>query len=118
MKLKGLSDKAFKRIALSIKPNHLISLWYENDDGDKWIPPDSYNGYKPPPDGFKYQWSRFPNMLREDCLEIDESGSHQVMSGEMSFQEDLVIAIVKSGDYDLSNEEWEECNTECQFCEE
>jgi len=46
------------------------TLWYENDDGVRWIPPSGYNGDEPPPKGFIYQWSQFPTYLEESCLRL------------------------------------------------
>ncbi len=197
MKLQGITNQGIQRIALTIKPKSLRTLWFENEAGDIYEPPmdEAFEGV---PEGFKYQWSRFPTMLRENCLvtidqkDVDECdhldkyiktdhglidglegreceycgghqqkdegepwphkweayGSRDLMSGEMSFPEDLVIAIVKSGDYDLGDaiiisatccercmnsladqygldwgypeygEEWEEYGTNCEFCEE
>lgn len=45
------------------------TLWYENEDGDKYVP-DLRNPYDPVPEGFKYQHSRFPRMLVENVLRL------------------------------------------------
>jgi hypothetical protein len=51
--------------------NEMIpSLWYENKDGEKWIPPADYAGRTPPPDGFIYQHSQFPCVLHHNILRL------------------------------------------------
>ena len=56
------------KIELSMIP----TLWYENKDGERWIP--DYNADGPPdtnlPPGFIYQHSQFPTNLRESILYI------------------------------------------------
>jgi len=51
-------------------PKEFCNLWYENEAGEKWEPDYSKNGFDEPPEGFKYQISRFPSQLREGMLKI------------------------------------------------
>ena len=48
----------------------LPTLWYEDENGRRWIPPDDYNGNPGPPTGFIYQHSRFPRTLSDTLLRI------------------------------------------------
>jgi hypothetical protein len=69
------------------------TLWYENDAGDRWIPPDDMN--VGPPVGFNYQHSRFPFSLRHLVLVCDDKGSRQLAAGEQGANADLVIALCR-----------------------
>jgi len=46
---------------MEIKPEHLATLWYENEEGEKAMPPwytgGTYGGYYQPPPGYHYQHS-------------------------------------------------------------
>lgn len=68
-------------------------LWYENEQGDRWYPPDNYNGVPPPPDGFRYQWFRNPCELHESVCPA--AGGPRIMSGTASWDPDLVMAMVR-----------------------
>jgi len=58
----------FKTKYITIDPKKLRTLWYENEGGKKWdSPPDIF---KEPPDGFIYQHSTFPNVIRHNVLRI------------------------------------------------
>jgi hypothetical protein len=46
------------------------TLWYENRNGDVWVPDFEKNGFEEPPEGFIYQHSMFPSTLREGMLKI------------------------------------------------
>ena len=54
------------------------TLWYENEDGVRWIPDFTRNEPPVPPKDFVYQWSQFPAQVEETCLqsvlrsEVDE----------------------------------------------
>lgn len=190
--------EAFKRKAINIDKKDISEvLWYENDDGDKFIPDLSVNGHPgDPPKGYDIFVSRFPCHLRTTYLmmidpeevkncnhpeefihstngwidgvegrECRQCGGHQIrnidedwpeewdteghkseFSGESGWPQDLVLAIVESGDFNLEeaivigaescercmnaladkygldwgypegSEEWEECGTSCDFC--
>ena len=56
------------RVKLAARPK-LPTLWYENEAGDRWevSPTDPY---VEPPEGFIYQHSRFPHVLRETVLRM------------------------------------------------
>ena len=48
----------------------LPTLWYENQDGQRWVPNwDTGDGLDPPP-GYHYQWSRDPLTLSDSCLKL------------------------------------------------
>lgn len=181
---------------MKIDVNQLRFLWYENAQGEKWVP-DLTQGEPPtPPQGFIYQLSRFPGIIRERMLrtvqreevaacehpedfvvltfgwiegmtgrecrkchgtqlkkkedpwpdEWDACGSRVMAESETTWSEDLVMAMVKSGDYGLKqailiaatacercmnvllyqyglgdgypegSEEWQKARTTCQFC--
>lgn len=144
-------------IAKRVLLRHMIAsrtpvptLWFENADGDRWVP-DMENWDEAPP-GYVYQWSRFPKVLREVCYktiqqdEVDACphppeavqadlgiietmegrkcrqcggyqskqkgapwpekweahGSQEVMSGESSWPEDLVLAMVRPSAEELA----------------
>jgi hypothetical protein len=53
-----------------ITKQHLQSLWYENDEGEKWYQDPDDQEMPTPPDGFYYQFSRFSHILRESSLYI------------------------------------------------
>lgn len=46
-------------------------LWYENDAGERWLPPDGPLFTEAPP-GFRYQHSRFPRTLIENVLRVND----------------------------------------------
>ena len=46
----------------------LTSLWYENNDGERWHPP--RDGERSPPEGFIYQHSRFASQLTHSILRM------------------------------------------------
>ena len=51
----------------------LPRLWYANEDGERWIPPEDYSGAHPPPPGFVYQHSRFPTTLTDGVLRLTQA---------------------------------------------
>lgn len=55
---------------MNINSESLNTLWYENKEGEEWLPPDSYCGDPPPPEGFVYQVSEFPCQLRRTHLKL------------------------------------------------
>jgi hypothetical protein len=55
---------------LAIRFNQLPTIWYENEDGkNEWIPDLKENEFNPP-EGFRYQHSKFPSVLRETVLKL------------------------------------------------
>jgi hypothetical protein len=70
MKRKRIGRAMFAKIGERVLERSLPTLWYENANGDKWVPDLTQNGPPEAPKGYKYQWSRFPTMLRENCLGI------------------------------------------------
>jgi hypothetical protein len=52
--------------------NDLPTLWYENNKGDKWYPnlKNDYADQENIPEGYDYQHSQFPTMLRHNILKI------------------------------------------------
>jgi len=143
--------KAIKLLSYKIKPEHLRTLWYEDKDGNV-IEDFDLETATDHPDGAYAQVSRFPTSLRENYIMLDDSrellDSGGLFAGESTWPEDLVLAIVESGDYSLSeailiganacgrclnalahdygldwgyaegSEEWKNTNTKCEFCEE
>ncbi len=57
------------RVAINLNaPLH--TLWYENENGDKWVPDLKKDFGDPAPEGFIYQHSRFPRSLVENVLRL------------------------------------------------
>jgi hypothetical protein len=186
-----------KKRAYNIEKDKLRTLWYENEDGDIFVP-DFDEGPDEIPEGFHYQVSQFPNDLvmtmlyivpqdrvdacphsedqifptdgwidgveGRECKECggsqvkdtdeewpgewDGGGCQEILRGNSGWPEDLVLAIANSGDFTLSeavlisanscerclnalyfdyglddgyeegSEEWQNCNTECEFCKD
>lgn len=182
---------------MKIDVNQLLVLWYQNAEGEKWVPDLTLGECPTPPPGFIYQMSRFPGMVRERMLrgvqreevetcehpeglvvptfgwiegmvgreckkchgtqlkkkeeswpeEWDASGCRVMAESETTWSEELVMAMVTSGDYGLKqailiavtacercmnvlahqygledgypegSEQWEKSRTICQFCE-
>lgn len=50
----------------------LPNLWYENENGERWAPPQGYNGDPAPPPGFVYQHSRFASQIRHGILRLTQ----------------------------------------------
>ncbi len=65
-----------------IKIPVLPRLWYQNEAGERWIPPDRYDGSEPPPEGYIYQHSRFPRTLQESVLRITQADEVAACSHE------------------------------------
>ncbi len=84
--------------------SQLPTLWYENEDGDRWIPPKNFptGECNAPPEGFIYQHSMFPSDLKHLILGPKEGGgSTEYASGSSTYSEDLVTAMVKQNAYPL-----------------
>jgi hypothetical protein len=88
-------------VAMKIDKSKIVYLWYENEQGDKWVPPKGYCGSPKPPAGFIYQRSQFPFSVHEVMLRCYEDKSVEVCSGNSSWPENLVLAMTNSGDYGL-----------------
>ena len=85
--------KVALRVKLAARPV-LPTLWYENEAGERWLMPvDNLDAR--PPEGFIYQWSRFPSVLRETCLRVEDGQSREIATGESSWPTDLVLAMVR-----------------------
>ena len=54
-----------------IPKDSLLTLWYENEDGNKWAP-DLEGGFPELPEGFVYQHSSFPNVLHHTVLKLTQ----------------------------------------------
>lgn len=133
--------------ALDIAKDMLLTLWYENEEGDKFVPDFEEGMPDDVPKEYTYQVSQFPTQLTTNYLRIlDDGTSEEVAVGYSDWPEDLVLAMVESGDFSLSaailigsqccdrclnalcyeyglddgyqegSEEWERANTECEFC--
>lgn len=73
---------------------HLPQLWYENGDGERWVP--GLLGADAQPPGFVYQHSRFANELQTVVLGIDSVGnSARLGAGSMSYIAALVLAMTR-----------------------
>jgi len=100
---------------MKIDKSKIAYLWHENEEGEKWIPPTDYCGVPKPPEGFIYQISMFPFQVHKVMLVCDEDGSREICSGNSSWPEDLVFAMVKSGDFGLYQSIFIASNT-CSRC--
>lgn len=85
------------------------TLWYEDKDGNRWIPSaEDLPNVTDPPLGFDFQYSQFPCYLEETVLKLvrSEEGrierSVDLMTGHFGWSEDLVLAMAVSGKYRLS----------------
>lgn len=118
-------------------------LWYENKDGEKWIP-DFDNGMPEPPEGFKYQVSSFACQLEETYLAIEDGNSKEIANGHSGYWKEVVEAMVRAGfpldqsiliqanacarcvnvlawefgvgGYALYSINWHKCGTTCRIC--
>ena len=129
-----------------IKKDELDIIWYENEAGEKWIPPMDGETHQPPK-GYIFQHTQFPNRLQHEIVMVLEGGSStQVMTQSSGWQEDLVLALAVSKNWTLGeailiaanscercmnamayeygliwgyaiySEEWHQTNTQCNFC--
>jgi hypothetical protein len=57
--------------AVNINKEDLLTLWYENEKGDKFIP-NLTGAWEEPPEGYVYQFSQFPNELTLNMLYLIE----------------------------------------------
>lgn len=130
----------------NIDKSKLLTLWYENDKGEKFVPQNLDCPDDMPIDKYPYQVSQFPTELKTTYLRCYDGKSEEVAEGTSGWSEDLVLAMTNSGDYSLSesiliaaqscercmnalaykygldwgypegSEEWEKCGTSCDFC--
>lgn len=131
---------------MNLDLNLVPTLWYENAEGERFIPDLMQCGSDVPPE-FVYQHSQFPTTLAHTILLCEDGKSSQLMRGETGWSEDLVLAMVTSGTWRLSaailiaanscercmnslaheygctwgypeySEDWVKANTRCRFCE-
>ena len=90
---------------LQFDPQVFSVLWYEDADGNNLGEP-KYFDRDPPqePEGAKYQYSQFPNILHDSILRLNEDGtSTAVMEGNRGFPEDLVTAMVRTAEWDVGD---------------
>ncbi len=88
--------------SMRIDKSKLVRLWYENEKGEKFIPPPNMlPDMEFLPEGFIYQRSQFPTQLTDNCLRCDDGKSTQVFRGEKGWSSDLALAMTNSGDYEL-----------------
>lgn len=96
---KRIAGRVVATLLETIDAKSLPTLWYENEAGDKYVPP--LDGEMPPeiPEGFEYQHSRFPTILREDVLRTkpEGDGCEQVCAMNSGWQPDLVLALTRKG---------------------
>ena len=129
----------------SIDPDEIPQLWYETEDGEKFVPP--MDGPFPGiPEGFVYQHSQFPRILRHEVLKVRSDGTSENAGAiSQSWSEDLVLALVRNGytlseailvagnacercmnvladecgldwGYAFGTDEYNKCSTECVLC--
>ena len=67
------------------------TLWYENEQGEKWIP-ESFGSS--PPEGFKYQNTQFPLRLHHS---ICTSDGQLLANSSCGYPEDLAVALLHDG---------------------
>lgn len=133
----------FKAFSKSKRFPELPTFWYEDKDGNKWIPPKNFDNPNNISEDFIYQHSRFP-------LEV----SHTIYGPEgkvgtfntTTRNEKLILALVKDGYsleqsmliysiacercmnvighdyglegyYDKNSLDYKKSNTSCEFCE-
>ncbi len=82
---------------MNIDLSKVPTLWYENKEGDRWLP--NFDGLGHPeeglPAGFMYQHSQFPSQLRESVHYI-------IQKGDVEACEHPKAAIRNSGPWDES----------------
>jgi mutator protein MutT len=82
-------------------PDFFTILWYEDADGNRLPEVDEE---LTAPEGAEYMHSQFPHVLRHSVLRLNEDGtSTDVGAGESSYPEDLVNAMVRSGQWDVGD---------------
>lgn len=113
-------------------------LWYENSNGDRWIP---MSGNPDPPIGFKYMCIREVRDIRETTYGPDGL----ITVGNSTWNESLVLEMLKHGyklqeamiissimcerclngyahefglkwGYPIGSTKWKKSNTQCEFC--
>lgn len=95
---------AEKLLGMNINKDDLNTLWYENENGDKHVPDMEGGPMDDIPEGYEYQMSQFPNVLRTIMLGLNEDGtSYEIGWGESTYPEDLVLAMANSGDWSLGD---------------
>ena len=62
---------SIEQLAMNIDMSRIHTLWYENEDGDVWVP-DMKGDCPQEPPGFIYQFSCFPTMVNETVLRITQ----------------------------------------------
>jgi len=85
-------------------PSNLFTiLWYEDADGND-LGDGDLEGEPGAPEGAQYQHSQFPHVLHHNVLRLNDDGtSTDLGGGEASYPEDLVNAMVRSGDWDVGD---------------
>lgn len=141
MKLKDLNESIH-----NIDKTKLLTLWYEDEDGNKYIPSREEEPDSIPIDKYPYQVSQFPTELKTTYLRCHGGRSEEIAEGHQTWPEDLVLAMTNSGDYSLSESiliaacccgrclnalchkyglddgypegsvEWHKAGTSCEFC--
>jgi hypothetical protein len=93
---------------MRISKSEITTLWYENQDGKRYIPmqEELHDGLNPPA-GFDYMHSTFPRVLHHQVLRLNRradgtvQSSTLIFSGESGYPADLVLALVNSGVWDF-----------------
>jgi hypothetical protein len=66
-------------------------LWYENEAGERWVPPDNWELLVQPPEGYVYQSYRNPQGLITEVTRVDE----RIAGGSKGFPGELVLALLR-----------------------
>lgn len=100
--LKVATPTTFPEIHGMVFPDDLFTaLWYEDKDGNRLPMPDPDGGCDTP-DGAESQHTQFALELRHGILVADEDGNYKdIGSGGSMYPNDLVTAMVRSGDWDV-----------------
>ena len=73
-------------------------LWDEDEDGNR-LPYDLQDGSPEGPAGAHTQHSQFPHELNHSILLLTDDGSEEVGRGGSTWPDDVVTAMVRSGDW-------------------
>ncbi len=121
------------------------TMWYENEHGERWTPPDDPSPQSPRPEGFHYMRIQDVSHMHEMFFRVDGLEGKKILDGEVGFGHDVVEAMVRAGfaldramlicanacercgnalawefgvgGYEHGSWQWEEAGTSCLICE-